>query len=688
MFQNINKEENSLSLEEAREELARLDKLIKFHNKQYFENNNPLITDSEYDKLFLRHLKIEKLFPQLVEANSPTQIISHSISKFGKITHKKPMLSLSNAFNREDLEDFVQKLQRFLGVNYFLEFCCETKIDGLSFSARFENGILIYAATRGDGFTGEDITENIKQVKNFPTKINIDGVIEVRGEVYMTHEDFYQLNLREASLGKDEFANPRNAAAGSLRQLDSNITATRNLHYFVYAIGEADLNLSKQKELLDFLSSIGFKVNHQNKICGSIEEVMEFYYEMEKNRSSLDFDIDGLVYKVNDLKLQDRLGFVGRNPRWAIAHKFPAEQAITTLLNINIQVGRTGALTPVAELEPVNIGGVLVSRASLHNQDEIERKDIRIGDKVVIQRAGDVIPQVVSVRADLRPDGLEKFIFPSTCPSCGDNVVREGDEAVIRCLNAFLCNAQKLEHLSHFVSKEAFSIEGLGEKQLEFLLKEKYISSPADIFKLNSHSDKLKLCDGFGEKSISNLLASINKAKDISLARFIYSLGIRSVGVVTAKLLAKNYISLSNWYNSMNRLANGLEDQEYLKNIDGIGDKTIIMICDFFSNDHNIEMINDLKELVNIEDYIELETKTELMGKNIIFTGSLKQMTRSEAKSVAERLGMKVLSSISKNTDYVIVGEDAGSKLQKAQELNLNILSEEEWLEMVKKYNI
>ena len=688
MFKNINKDERDLSLEEAMEELIRLDKLIKFHNKKYYEDNKPLITDSEYDKLFIRHLKIEKLFPQLLEANSPTQIISHSISKFGKITHKKPMLSLSNAFNQEDLEDFIQKLQRFLGINYFPEFCCETKIDGLSFSAKFEDGKLVHAATRGDGFVGEDITENIKQVKNFPTKINLDGVLEVRGEVYMTHEDFYQLNLRETFLGKEEFANPRNAAAGSLRQLDSSITATRNLNYFVYAIGEGNLKLNSQKELLDFLSSVGFTVNSQNKICSSIEQIMEFYSEVEKNRSSIIFDIDGLVYKINDLRLQDRLGFVGRNPRWAVAHKFPAEQAITTLLNINIQVGRTGALTPVAELEPINIGGVLVSKASLHNQDEIERKDIRIGDKVIVQRAGDVIPQIVSVKKDLRPDGLEKFIFPSKCPSCGDNVVREGEEAVIRCLNSSLCNAQKLEHLSHFVSKEAFSIEGLGEKQLEFLLKEKYISSPADIFKLDNHSDKLKLCDGFGEKSISNLLASINQTKDISLARFIYGLGIRSVGVVTAKLLAKNYITFSNWYESMHRLSVNLSDQEYLSNIDGVGNKTIIMISNFFSNHHNIHMIKSLKEVINILDYTDLETKTELTGKNIIFTGSLNQMTRSEAKSVAERLGMKVLSSISKNTDYVIVGEDAGSKLQKAQELNLNILSEEEWLEVVRRHNI
>ena len=688
MFQNINKDENSLSLEEAREEIQRLDKLIKFHNKQYYENNKPLITDSEYDKLFIRQLKIEKLFPQLIEAGSTTQIISHSVSKFSKITHKKPMLSLSNAFNLEDLEDFVQRIQKFLGINYFPEFCCETKIDGLSFSSKFEDGKLVHAATRGDGFIGEDITENIKQVKNFPTKINLDGVLEVRGEVYMTHEDFYQLNLKEASLGKEEFANPRNAAAGSLRQLDSSITATRNLHYFVYAVGEQNLNINKQNELLYFLSSIGFSVNHQNKVCSSIERVMEFYHEMEKNRSSLDFDIDGLVYKINDLRLQDRLGFVGRNPRWAIAHKFPAEQAITKLLNINIQVGRTGALTPVAELEPINIGGVLVAKASLHNQDEIERKDIRIGDKVVVQRAGDVIPQIVSVKKDLRPYELEKFIFPSKCPSCGDNVIKEGEEAVIRCLNSYLCSAQRLERLSHFVSKEAFSIEGLGEKQLEFLLKEKYISSPADIFMLDKHSDKLKLCDGFGDKSISNLLFSINQAKNISLARFIYSLGIRSVGVVTSNLLAKNYISFSNWYESMSLLSNNLEDQEYLNNIDGIGKKTIIMICNFFSNDHNIGMINSLKEVVNISNYIELESKTALTGKNIIFTGSLNQMTRSEAKSVAERLGMKVLSSISKNTDYVIVGADAGSKLKKAQELNLNILSEGQWVEIIKKYNI
>jgi DNA ligase (NAD+) len=699
MFKTI----EQLTLSEVEAEIDRLSKAIEYHNKLYYEKNAPVISDAEYDRLFQDLLRIEEKFPQFKLSDSPSQTISKVSSKFAKITHSKPMLSLANAFSKEDVMDFIERIQRFLGINYFPELCCETKIDGLSFSAKFEKGQLIHAATRGDGYVGEDITANIKQVIGFPSDINhvvasrekqsLDcsapmalamTTLEIRGEIYMTHEDFYQLNLREQERGKEVFANPRNAAAGSLRQLDSSITATRNLRYFVYAIGEANVKLQTQKELLDYFVSLGLSVNPQHKLCKSIDEVIAFYQSVEESRSKLAFDIDGMVYKINDLALQDRLGFVGKNPRWAIAHKFPAEQAITRLLNITVQVGRTGALTPVAELEPINIGGVLVSRASLHNQDELDRKDIRIGDTVIVQRAGDVIPQVVAVKLELRPENTYKFYLPEYCPSCGSKVIRENEEAVIRCPSGLACPAQSLEHLCHFVSKEALDIEGLGEKQLEFFVKQNYIKSPADIFNLKIYQEDLKKDEGWGEKSVNNLLAAIEKAKTIELARFIYSLGIRSVGNVTAKLLAQNYYNFDNWHQMMIAVANNnLEAEEFLNNIDGIGNKTIFMIGEFFSDETNCKIIDQLKAIINIKDYVSTQRQTALAGKTIIFTGGLEHMSRAEAKAKAEAMGMKVLSSVSKNTDYVIVGSDAGSKLSKARDLGLRILSEDEWLELV-----
>lgn len=680
MFKTV----EQLTLSEAQAEIERLSKAIEYHNKLYYEKNTPAISDAEYDGLFQSLLRLEEKFPQLKTSDSPSQVITQISSKFSKITHSKPMLSLANAFSKEDVMEFIERIQRFLSINYFPELCCETKIDGLSFSARFENGKLIHAATRGDGYVGEDITANIKKVISFPSHISETHILEIRGEIYMTHEDFYQLNLREQEHGKEVFANPRNAAAGSLRQLDSNITAKRNLRYFVYAIGETNLKLKTQKELLDYFISLGLSVNPQHKLCKSIDEVMSFYQEIEESRSKLAFDIDGMVYKINDLDLQDRLGFVGKNPRWAIAHKFPAEQAITRLLDITVQVGRTGALTPVAELEPINIGGVLVSRASLHNQDELDRKDIRIGDTVIVQRAGDVIPQVVAVKLELRPENTHKFYLPEHCPSCGSKVIRENEEAVIRCPSGLACPAQSLEHLCHFVSKEAFDIDGLGEKQLEFFVQQNYIKSPADIFNLKIHQESLKKFDGWGEKSVNNLLAAIEKSKTIELARFIYSLGIRSVGNVTAKLLAQNYHNFDNWYQMMVAIANNnLDAEEFINNIDGIGNKTIFMIGEFFSDAGNCKIVDQLKEIINIQDYVSTQRQTPLSGKTIIFTGGLEHMSRAEAKAKAEAMGMKVLSSISKNTDYVIVGSDAGSKLTKAQELGLRILSEDEWLELV-----
>lgn len=685
MFQSNYKDPEHLTETEAKEELERLTKVLQYHNQLYYEKNSPVISDSEYDKIFQRQLQIETKFPQLLKADSPTQKITPVSSKFTKITHSRPMLSLANAFSKEDLIDFIDRIQRFLNINYFPQICCEAKIDGLSFAAKFENGKLVNAATRGDGYVGEDITENLKQVLNFPTSISSTDLLEVRGEIYMTHEDFYRLNEIQLEKNDHQFANPRNAAAGSLRQLDSRITASRNLRYFVYSLGESKIKPNSQIELLEYLNKFGFKINTTYKLCNSLEEIMEFYSMMEDERSKLPFDIDGIVYKINDLALQERLGFVGKNPRWAIAHKFPAEQATTKLLDITVQVGRTGALTPVAELEPINIGGVLVSRASLHNQDEIDRKDIRIGDTVIVQRAGDVIPQVVSVKLEQRSNNSVKFYLPSTCPSCNSNVIREEEEAIIRCPSGLTCPAQALEHLCHFVSKDAFNVDGLGERQLAFLMEENYIKSPADIFNLQQYQNQLKEFEGWGEKSVLNLLSAIEKSKSITLAKFIYSLGIRSVGIVTAKLLAKNYLSFSNWFSAMLKISkNDIEAEEFLNNMDGIGNKTIFMIGEFFVDQTNCQIIEALSTIVYIENYIESDKSSILSGKTIIFTGSLLQMTRSEAKAKAENLGMKVLSTVSKNTNYVIAGDEAGSKLKKAKELGLDILSESQWLELCK----
>lgn len=683
MLINNNKDPENLTEHEARLELSRLAKILEYHNKLYYQKNAPVISDSEYDKIFRRYQQIEERFPELSADDAPTKVIIAPASKFAKITHSKPMLSLANAFSAEEVEDFIQKMQRFLGSNIFPQFCCETKIDGLSFAARYENGQLVNAATRGDGYVGEDISANIRMIAGFPQVIEERSLLEIRGEVYMTHQDFYQLNQLQTEIGQDPFANPRNAAAGSLRQLDSRITMERNLCYFVYAVGENSLPVKTQKELLDYLAKLGFKVNPQHKLANNFEQLIEFYNQIAEKRSSLDFDIDGIVYKVNDLSLQERLGFVSRNPRWALAYKFPAELAVTRLKNIIVQVGRTGALTPVAELEPINIGGVLVSRASLHNQDEIDRKDIRIGDMVIVKRAGDVIPQVVEVQFENRKADAEKFYLPKFCPSCGSMVIRE-DEAVTRCPNGLGCPAQALEHLCHFVSKQALNIDGLGEKQLELLIKLEIVKSPADIFALKTHAELLKTQDGWGEKSINNLIEAIEKAKHLGLARFIYSLGIRSVGEITAKLMAKNYQTVHNWYQEMKKIADGdIKAKEFIDNIDGVGEKTVLMIEGFFSNKANCQIIDNLLQVLEIEDFMEVNSSSKFAGKTIIFTGSLEQMSRGEAKAKAESLGLKVLSAISKNTDYVVVGSDAGSKLSKAKELGLIVLNEQQWLEML-----
>ncbi len=685
----------NLSKEQATAELARLAAEISKHDRLYHQNDAPEISDAEYDGLRRRNDEIEKLFPQLVRDDSPSHKVgSAPVEKFSKVTHKVAMLSLGNAFAREDVDDFIDKIKRFLGFaeNDGMEFFAEPKIDGLSFSARFENGRFVQAATRGDGTTGEDITQNIATIKNFPQQLqgkNFPAILEVRGEVYMSHADFAKLNESQAKNEEKTFANPRNAAAGSLRQLDAKITASRNLRYFVYGLGEVSDDIAKtQSEILDKLSSFGFVTNKISKAVSGIDEIMQFYNKLYEMRPGLEYDIDGIVYKVNSLALQERLGFVSRSPRWAIAHKFPAEQAKTILEKITIQVGRTGTLTPVAELVPINVGGVMVSRATLHNEDEIQRKDIREGDTVVVQRAGDVIPQVVSVDLAKRPQNSKPFILPENCPICDSVTVREEGEAARRCTGSLICRAQVIEKLKHFVSRDAFDIEGLGERQIESFLQDKIISKAADIFYLEER-DKNSLGslanrEGWGKKSAENLFAAINAKRTIGLDRFIYAIGIRHIGHTTAKLLARTYNSFEGWKKSMHA-ASDTNSTEYadLLAIDGIGEKVAHAIIMFFKEEHNAAAIDELAKILTITDVAAPVSDSPVAGKTVVFTGSLLKMTRAEAKAKAENLGAKVAGSVSAKTDYVVAGEDTGSKLKKARELGVKVLSEDEWLELI-----
>jgi DNA ligase (NAD+) len=680
---------------EAIFEVERLKAEIRHHDKLYYEKNSPAISDAEYDKLFKNLQQIESDFPELLTPDSPTQKVGGRVAeKFSKVTHSKPMLSLSNAFSREDVDDFIKRSNRFLGqleeqdINIF----CELKIDGLSFSARYENGKFIQAATRGDGSVGEDVTENVATIKSLPKNLvgNFPKILEVRGEIYLSREDFEELNKSQIAKGEDVFANPRNAASGSLRQLDSKVTAERNLKYFAYSIGEVSEDFfSTHSEMISKLKSFGFVVNEESKLAKNLDEIMNFYDGFYSKRSSLNYDIDGVVYKINSTELQNRLGFVARSPRWAVAHKFPAEQGKTILNAITIQVGRTGALTPVAELDPINIGGVLVKRATLHNRDEIERKDIRVGDTVIVQRAGDVIPQIVAVDLNLRPQNSTSYEFKMICPVCGSIAEKEGEDAITRCTGGVSCSAQALEGLKHFVSRNAFDIEGLGEKQIELFWEKDLIKSPADIFTLEERNNnslaKIENFEGFGKKSIDNLFLSINSRRKITLDKFIYALGIRHVGQENAKLLAKNYKNISDIKSKLQNASDELSEAfQELLNIDGIGKKVAHAIVSFFANSNNVELIEKLEAQIEILPVEESKYDSPISGKIVVFTGSLEKITRNEAKSQAENLGAKVASSVSKNTDYVIAGSDAGSKLKKANELGVKILSENEWLELIK----
>lgn len=674
-------------------ELADLAKEISAHDLAYHQKDAPIISDADYDALRQRNDAIEALFPDQVRKDSPSKRVGAAgATGFAKITHALPMLSLGNVFSGEDYREFIDGIRRFLKElkdddTLPLEMVAEPKIDGLSISLRYENGKFVQAATRGDGATGEDVTQNVLTLKQLPRDLpgDVPEVLEVRGEVYMSGQDFLALNAAQEKAGDKVFANPRNAAAGSLRQLDSSITEKRPLSFFAYALGEVSEPISETHwGILEKLKAWGFPVNKQTQLCADIGSVLAFYDRLNEERAGLGYDIDGIVYKVNRLDYQERLGFVSRAPRWAIAHKFPAEKATTVLNDIDIQVGRTGTLTPVARLEPVTVGGVVVSNATLHNEDEIARKDVRIGDTVVIQRAGDVIPQVVEVVMDKRPAGSEPYVFPDSCPECGSHAAREEGEVAKRCTGGLVCPAQALERLKHFVSRNAFDIEGLGGKHVEGFIEDGLIKSPADIFRLSNHVETISKKEGWGGKSVDNLVASIDARRIIELERFIYALGIPQVGQATAKLLAKQYVSLGSWRDAMRAAkVDGLEAFGDLTNIDGIGPSVAEDLIEFFDEEHNRDVVADLEAQLTIEDYVAPDTSSSSVAdKTVVFTGTLETMSRGEAKAKAENLGAKVAGSVSKKTDYVVVGADAGSKARKAQELGVTILSEQEWLEM------
>lgn len=780
-------EVEALNKKQAASELARLGADISHHDTLYYQNDAPEITDADYDALRVRLSAIEQRFPDLVRDDSPSKRVGAApASGFAKVEHRVAMLSLGNAFSDEDVSDFVERVKRFLGMNAGdeLSFTAEPKIDGLSISLRYERGRLVEAATRGDGATGENVTANVLMIGEIVRELDgracpVPDVIEIRGEIYMSHEDFSSLNSAQAADGQKVFANPRNAAAGSLRQLDSSITAKRPLRFFAYAWGEASaLPGASQADVVAAFGEWGLPVNPLMRVCTGVAEMLGAYRDIEAQRASLGYDIDGVVYKVDRLDLQERLGFVARSPRWAVAHKFPAEQATTILQDIDIQVGRTGALTPVAKLAPVTVGGVVVSNATLHNEDEIARKDVRVGDTVVVQRAGDVIPQVVEVVLEKRPKDSAPFKFPSACPVCGSHAVRETDEvsgeedAVRRCTGGLVCPAQAQARLKHFVSRGAFDIEGLGEKQIDMFYADGRVMRPADIFTLQRrdarHSKPLAEEEGFGARSVEKLFAAIDARRRISMERFVYALGIRHVGEQTARDLSKAFLTFAGLREAVvaaaavrpgpifrrflsvsgvaeksatkvigqapknaerirdlvekgaelskalvalkiatTRFAGPLAEEfgsadaligaadhagsqrpgeayKAVSEIDGIGPVVTDALIEFFTEEQNIRALDDLLAEVEVTDFENQQSvESAVAGQTVVFTGSLAKLSRAEAKAQAERLGAKVSGSVSKKTDLVVAGEDAGSKLTKARELGIRVLSEAEWLDMI-----
>ncbi|MGB7885227.1 MAG: NAD-dependent DNA ligase LigA [Xanthobacteraceae bacterium] len=691
---------DDLSEKQAKAEHARLEAEIAGHDRRYYQDDAPTVSDAEYDALRRRYNAIEARFPDLRTLESLTQRVGAAPSaRFAKVRHAVPMLSLDNAFTEEDVAVFVGRIRRFLRLpdDEEIAFSAEPKIDGLSMSLRYENGELVTGATRGDGAEGEDVTANVKTIADIPHKLfglKVPAVTEVRGEVYMTKAAFLELNRKQAEAGKQLYVNPRNTAAGSLRQLDASITASRPLGFFAYAWGEmSDMPEETQFGMIEWFEKCGFKTNPLTKMCRSLDALLKFHSEIEVQRASLDYDIDGVVYKVDRLDWQERLGFVSRNPRWAIAHKFPAEKATTVVRDIEIQVGRTGFFTPVAKLEPVTVGGVVVQNATLHNAEEIARLDVRIGDTVTIQRAGDVIPQVLGVVEDKRRRGAKPYEFPKKCPCpLHTDVVREiiaggAEGARLHCTGEFACPYQTIEHLKHFVSRRAFDIDGLGDKQIELFYEQGWVKEPTDIFTLEARNKEIKLeeVEGFGETSVRNLFAAIAARREISLERFIYSLGIRHVGETTAVALARGYGSWNAFHDACLKLAKDDEGtKEEMDALDQIGDTVIESLHDYFGEAHNRKRIERLAEQVKILDAEKPRGDSKIAGKTVVFTGTLEKMTRDEAKASAERLGAKVSGSVSKKTDYVVAGPGAGSKLAEAKKHGVTVLTEDEWVKLIR----
>ena len=687
---------------EAASELKRLATEIAHHDELYYRKDAPEISDAEYDALRARNGEIEARFPHLMRDDSPSlRVGAAPVEAFGKVVHRVPMLSLGNVFDEEGLRDFLDRIRRFLGLQSIdgLAFTAEPKIDGLSITLRYENGKLVQGATRGDGYEGENVTANVRTMADIPKSVAakaFPSAFEVRGEIYMRHSDFEKLNSEQAKQGLKVFANPRNAAAGFVRQLDPCVTARRPLRFFAYGWGDVErLPADTQWGVYEALSDWDFPVNPFMRLTNSVGEMLETYREIEQRRAGLGYDIDGVVYKINRFDLQERLGFVSRSPRFAVAHKFPAEKATTVLRDIDIQVGRTGALTPVAKLDPVTVGGVVVQNATLHNEDEIARKDVRIGDTVIVQRAGDVIPQILGVVLEKRPKGAKRFVFPDVCPACGSHASREinpntgKEDAVRRCTGGLICPAQRVERLKHFVSRNAFDIEGLGEKHIKAFCADGLIQSPPDIFTLEKRdqraSSKLAKREGWGETSAKKLFAAIEARRNVRLDRFIYALGIRHVGETTARLLAGNYGTTDAFLAAMREAGVDREGDAFaaLDNIEGIGPAVAVAIADFFAETHNIEVVEDLLKEVTPAPLEKVKHGSPVSAKTVVFTGTLERMTRSEAKARAERLGAKVAGSVSKNTDYVVAGPGAGSKLKNAKDLGVKVLSEEEWLKLI-----
>jgi DNA ligase (NAD+) len=699
----------ALSEKQAKAEHARLAEEIAAHDRRYYQEDAPTVSDAEYDRLRQRYAAIEARFPQLRTRDSLTQRVGAAPSaRFAKVRHAVPMLSLDNAFAEEDVVDFAGRIRRFLRLSDDEEiaFSAEPKIDGLSMSLRYEDAELVTAATRGDGSEGEDVTANIRTLKDVPQRLegrDLPAICEVRGEVYMTKHAFLALNKRQAETGGQVFANPRNSAAGSLRQKDPAVTASRPLGFFAYSWGEMSaMPAGTQSGVVEWFASCGFKTNPLATVCRSLEALLEFHREIEARRATLDYDIDGVVYKVDRIDWQERLGFVSRNPRWAIAHKFPAEQATTVIKDIEIQIGRTGALTPVAKLEPVTVGGVVVQNATLHNEEEIKRLDVCVGDTVRIQRAGDVIPQVLGVVLEKRPRDAKPYEFPKKCPcSLHTDVVREtiaggAEGARAHCTGEFACPYQALGHLEHFVSRRAFDIDGLGEKQIAFFYEQGWVKEPADIFTLHERNGKLVLqetgekirleeVEGFGETSVRNLFGAIEVRREIPLERFIYALGIRHVGETTAVALARGYGTWAAFHDACLKLAKGdAEAAEEMDALDQIGGTVIESLRTYFGEAHNRRRIERLAEQVRIRDAEKPRADSAVAGKTVVFTGTLEKMTRDEAKASAERLGAKVSGSVSKKTDYVVAGPGAGSKLAEANKLGVAVLTEDEWLKLIR----